>query len=482
MTEPPKITLYNTLTRKKEEFKSIVDGQVAFYSCGQTVYDDVHVGNAKTFLVWDLLARILKYFKYQVKHIQNFTDVGHLTDDADAGEDKIVKRAKLLKEHPMELVDRKIYEYNMDMDKINIQRPNLAPRATAHLIEMIDLIQILLDNSHAYEYEGNVYFDITTFPDYGKLARLDLENLKAGARIDVIEGKRNPGDFALWIKAPPDHIMQYTSPWGKGYPGWHLECSVMSMKYFGETIDIHAGGIDHIPVHHTNEIAQSEGATGKKFANYWLHSAFITLNGEKMSKSTGNFLSLSDFINEIGAAPARFALTQAHYRTQADFSMKQAKAMSKRYFRLIRSYHFAQQALVFQEMINNGTDLPEQVKKVLSQFDNAIADDINTPRAYAQINTAVKRMDQARDAGDYQLMKDYLTIFELMMDVLGVAYVKLTKDEILDIDRLIIMREGLRKEKKMEDSDTIRKFVQSQGYVLEDQVDVKPLWYKKKTT
>jgi cysteinyl-tRNA synthetase len=254
------------------------------------------------------------------------------------------------------------------------------------------------------------------------------------------------------------------------------------MKYFGETIDIHAGGIDHIPVHHTNEIAQSEGATGKKFANYWLHSAFITLNGEKMSKSTGNFLSLSDFINEIGAAPARFALTQAHYRTQADFSMKQAKAMSKRYFRLIRSYHFAQQALVFQEMINNGTDLPEQVKKVLSQFDNAIADDINTPRAYAQINTAVKRMDQARDAGDYQLMKDYLTIFEVMMDVLGVAYVKLTKEEILDIDRLIIMREGLRKEKKMEDSDTIRKFVQSQGYVLEDQVDVKPLWYKKKAT
>ncbi|MFV2016893.1 MAG: cysteine--tRNA ligase, partial [Candidatus Heimdallarchaeota archaeon] len=314
---PIKIKLFNTLSRKKEELIPINDDIVSFYSCGQTVYEDVHVGNAKTYIVWDLLVRTLKHFGYKVKHVQNFTDVGHLTDDADTGEDKIAKRAKELKEHPMELVDRQIFQYYQFIDKININRPNLAPRATAHIVEMIDLVKLLIERKHAYVHESSVYYDISSFPDYGKLAKLDLDNLRAGARIHVIEGKKNPGDFALWIKAPKDHIMQYSSPWGKGYPGWHLECSVMAMKYLGETVDIHAGGIDHIPVHHTNEIAQSEGATGKKFVNIWPHSGFITINGEKMSKSKKNFYTLEEFLDKVGPGPARMTLMQFHYRTQS---------------------------------------------------------------------------------------------------------------------------------------------------------------------
>ncbi|MHA2250289.1 MAG: cysteine--tRNA ligase [Candidatus Kariarchaeaceae archaeon] len=478
MSDRPNIMLYNTLTRKKEKFVPLSPNIVSFYSCGQTVYEDVHVGNAKTFIVWDMLVRILRHFGYNVKHLQNFTDVGHLTDDADQGEDKIVKRAKLLNEHPMELVDRKIYEYYLDMDAINIARPNLAPRATAHLSEMIDLVQKLLENGHAYEVDGTIYFDISTFPDYGKMARLDLENLQAGARIDVIEGKKNPGDFALWIKAPQEHIMQYSSPWGKGYPGWHLECSVMSMKYLGETIDLHAGGIDHIPVHHTNEIAQSEGATGKQFSQFWLHSAFITLNGEKMSKSTGNFYSLTDLIKEIGKGPARFALSQAHYRTQADFSVKQAKASSKRYYRLIRSYHQALTALVLEKSSKDASD-ENQAEKIIQQFDRALADDINTPRAYAQINTVAKRMDSARKSGDINQVQNFVNVFETMMDVLGVPIVKLTPEEIIEVDSLILTREELRKNKQLEESDQIRKFLQFKEYVLEDQVEGLPVWYKK---
>ncbi len=476
MTELQKIVLYNSLTRKKEELIPINPDFVTFYSCGQTVYEDVHVGNAKTFIVWDMLARILRYLGYQVKHIQNFTDVGHLTDDADLGEDKIEKRARLLKEHPMELVDRKINEYNVDMDDININRPDLAPRATGHLTEMIDLVQTLIENGHAYQSDGSVYFDITSFPDYGKMARLDLENLKAGARIKVIEGKKNPGDFALWIKAPKYHIMQYSSPWSKGYPGWHLECSVMSMKYLGETIDIHSGGIDHIPVHHTNEIAQSEGATGKKFSNFWLHSEFITLNGEKMSKSTGNFVSLRELIDEIGRGPTRFALSQAHYRTQADFSLKQGKAARKRYYRLVRSYHRA-----LQEITLNKSDtktIAEPPDKILELFKKAITDDINTPRAFAQINSAAKRMDQVRKEGNVGMLGYYMNLFETMMDVLGVPFTKLSEKEIIQVDYMLKMREQLRSENRLKESDGIRSYLQFQGYLVEDQVEGLPIWYK----
>ncbi|MCE7736022.1 MAG: cysteine--tRNA ligase [Candidatus Heimdallarchaeota archaeon] len=474
--EPLKIKLFNTLSRKKEELIPINGKSVSFYSCGQTVYEAVHVGNAKTYIVWDLLVRTLKHFGYDVKHVQNFTDVGHLTDDADSGQDKIAKKAEELKEHPMELVDREIFQYNEFMDQINVNRPNLAPRATAHITEMIDLVITLIDKNHGYVHEGSVYYDIETFPEYGKLAKLDLDNLRAGARIDVIKGKKNPGDFALWINAPKAHIMQYTSPWGKGYPGWHLECSVMAMKYLGETIDIHAGGIDHIPVHHTNEIAQSEGATGKKFANIWMHSEFITINGAKMSKSKKNFVPLEELIIEMGSGPARMTLMQFHYRTQADFSMKQARSIKKRYNRLIRNYHLGLQYLVSKniELIR---DSIEQESKIMINFNKALADDLNTPVAIAQINTNSNRIEQSIKNQDDEALVSLIKEFEIMMDVLGIPIVTILSQEIEQVTDLLKLRAELKKEGNLEASDQIRAYLQSNKYVIQDQPDGSANWY-----
>lgn len=473
-----KITLYNTLSREKEEFRPIDEDIVSFYSCGQTIYEDIHIGNAKTYVVWDVLWRVLKHFGYNVKHIQNFTDVGHLTDDADEGEDKIAKKAKALKIDPMELVDSKIREYHEVMDAINVHRPDIAPRATGHIIEMQDMVQTLIANNHAYEVEGSVYFDISTFSSYGDLAKLDLENQIAGARIEVNDAKKNPGDFALWIKAPPEHIMQYSSPWGKGYPGWHIECSAMAMKYLGETIDIHAGGEDHIPVHHTNEIAQSEGTTGKKFANWWMHSAFITINGEKMSKSLGNFITLREIIAEYGAYVTRFSLVQAQYRTQADFSIDGIKAAEKRYYRLIRVYHLAQQALArLDHDLELGSD--DQSQRFLEFFDNALADDLNLPKANKQLNAVSSALDKYRKEADYDQVHYHLRTFETMMNVLGVPFDSISDDEIKHVDDMINLRIELKKEGKYEESDKIRDHLQDNGYVLLDLSKTETEWYKK---
>jgi cysteinyl-tRNA synthetase len=442
------------------------------------VYEVVHVGNAKTYIVWDLLVRTLKHFGYKVKHVQNFTDVGHLTDDADMGEDKIAKRARELQEHPMELVDRQIAEYYFVTDQINIARPNLAPRATAHLTEMIDLVELLIKKKHGYVVEGSVYFDISTFPEYGKMAKLDLENLRAGARIEIREGKHNPGDFALWIKAPKEHIMQYSSPWGKGYPGWHLECSVMAMKYLGTTVDIHAGGIDHIPVHHTNEIAQSEGVTGEPLANIWMHSEFITVNGQKMSKSKQNFYPLREFIEEVGPGTARLTLMQFHYRTQADFSMKQAKSVKKRYDRLIRNYHLGQQFLLLKGESLDFASSSSEPSKLILNFNKALADDLNTPIAISQINTVSNRIEQSIKNNDLESLKNYLDDFRVMMGVLGVPHPELTEEEINLVNSLIEMRIYLKSKNELEHSDKLRSYLQFNKYVIQDQADGSVRWYK----
>ncbi len=472
------IYLYNTETRKKEKFIPQVEGVVQFYSCGQTVYEDVHVGNAKTYVVWDVLVKTLRYFGYHVNHVQNFTDVGHLTDDADEGEDKIQKKAKALKMDPMELVDIKIREYHHNMDKIEVGRPNIAPRATGHINEMIDLVRLLIEKKHAYELDGSVYYDISSFEDYGKMARLDLDNLEAGARIEVNTGKKNPGDFALWIKAPKEHIMKYTSPWSIGYPGWHLECSVMSNKYLGDTLDIHAGGIDHIPVHHTNEIAQSEGATDKKFANYWVHSAFITVNGKKMSKSKNNFVTLEELIKEVGRGAARFTLTQAHYRTQADFSLEQARNFRKRYYRIIKSYHLALQYLHTLEGEIKDEDR-NYSEKILMNFNKAMADDLNTPQAIIQINTIAKRLDQYRKKGDnFQLIKA-LEVLRTMMTVLGIPLIELKDDEIDNVNNMISLRIKLKANGDFDASDKIRDHLSSLNYILQDISAEETQWYKE---
>ncbi|MDH5647549.1 MAG: cysteine--tRNA ligase [Candidatus Heimdallarchaeota archaeon] len=472
-----KVYLFNTLSRKKELFTPLNEDITTVYTCGQTVYEDVHVGNAKTYAVWDLLVRTLRHLGFDVKHVQNFTDVGHLTDDADAGEDKIIKKAKSLNTHPMELVDSQIEEYYEVMDEIKIQRPQIAPRATGHLIEMIDVIQNLIENEHAYEIDGSVYFDVSTFPSYGDLAKLDLDNLLVGVREDVkiISEKRNPADFALWIKAPPEHIMKYTSPWGIGYPGWHIECSAMAMKYLGETIDIHGGGIDHIPVHHTNEIAQSEGATKKKFVNYWLHSEFITINGDKMSKSKGNFVTLRQLIDEIGAGSTKYSLISNHYRTQADFSMKQAKSNKKRYNKILRVYHLSQQLLHYNTDYANVSD---ESTEFLTKFNEALADDLNTPKAFAQLNALVSKMDILRKEQNTAQLSNFMNTLDIMINVFGLPFYKLSHDEIEETQSIVNFRLSLREKGDFEGSDLIRKHLNFNGYTLEDQSETETLWYK----
>jgi len=460
------LRFYNSKTRSKEIFIPR-DEKVTFYSCGQTVYDSIHVGNAKTYLVWDLLVRFLRFMGHDVRHVQNFTDVGHLTDDADQGEDKIARRAKLQKLEPMELVDTMITEYYRDMDRLNVLRPNIAPRATGHISEMESFVIALLDRGFAYESDGSVYFNTSKFPRYGEMAGLNLDGQKAGARIGLNAAKRHPSDFALWIRAPPEHLMKYSSPLlSIGYPGWHLECSVMSMKYLGDTLDIHAGGEDHIPVHHTNEIAQSESYTGKEFSRFWLHSAFITVKGQKMGKSLGNFILLSQLLEEVGGPVSRMVLMGIHYRTHGDFSWEQVRAMESRYRRMLMSIQDAQRRAGYfeREPLDFGRKLdlsPVVFDPIMDEFVEYLSDDLNTPGAFKVLFRAVDKLDSTVD----DLL---LRTVDVMLSVLGIDLPFLTEEETEEISHLLKIREEFRKNRQWNESDFIREYLQERGYLVED--------------
>lgn len=312
--------LYNTYAKKLEEFKPLEKKKVRMYSCGPTVYDFVHLGNFRTFLMADFLRRAFEYSGYEVKHIKNITDVGHLTqDDIEAGEDKMIKAAKREKKTPYDIA--KFYEeaFHKDEEKLNILPARKFPRATEYINQMIAMIEKLIANGYAYESNGSVFYDVEKFKDYGKLSGNTLENLKTGARLEAHPDKKNPCDFALWLKADPKYLMQWDSPWSRGYPGWHIECSAMSIANLGDTIDIHTGGEDNTFPHHEDEIAQSEGATGKKFVNYWIHGRHLLVDGEKMSKSKGNFYVLTN-IEKRGFNPLsfRYLCLTAHFQSQLD--------------------------------------------------------------------------------------------------------------------------------------------------------------------
>ena len=324
------LRLFNTMGRKMEDFQPLTEGKVGFYGCGPTVYNYAHIGNLRAYVFLDTLDRTLRFLGYDINHVMNVTDIGHLSGDADDGEDKMLKTAKERGQSVLEIADFYTKAFFNDIDRLNIKRPTTVCKATEHVEEMIALIKRIEENGHTYMAGGNLYFDVSTFPKYGELANLNLDDLKAGARIDVDQNKRNPYDFVLWFTKSKfeNQALTWDSPWGRGYPGWHIECSAMSMKYLGESFDIHTGGIDHIPIHHTNEIAQSEGATGKKWVNYWLHNEFLVIaktkdgdEGGKMSKSSGNFLTLQTLVDK-GYDPLdyRFFLLGAHYRSQVAFS------------------------------------------------------------------------------------------------------------------------------------------------------------------
>ncbi|MFQ5583743.1 MAG: cysteine--tRNA ligase, partial [Calditrichia bacterium] len=377
-----KLQVYNTLSRKKEEFQSLNPGRVHIYVCGPTVYSDSHIGHAKSYISFDVIVRYFRYLGYRVKYVQNITDVGHLTDDADEGEDKISKEARQEQLDPMEVAQKYTWSYFDDMDALHVNRPNISPHATGHIIEQIELIKRLIEKGYAYEVNGSVYYDVSKFPEYGKLSGRKTEELEAGVRVEANPEKCHQNDFALWKKAEPGHLMHWPSPWSEGYPGWHIECSAMSMKYLGETFDIHGGGVDNVFPHHECEIAQSEAATGKPFARYWLHNNMVTVNGQKMAKSTGNFITIKEALVKYSPETLRYFILSSHYRSPLDFSEDALQAAEKGLERLSNTYEKVKAHLLNAGDLTN-FKAPFSVKDYRRQFEEEMNDDFNSPKAIA---------------------------------------------------------------------------------------------------
>ncbi|MBP5308216.1 MAG: cysteine--tRNA ligase, partial [Clostridia bacterium] len=366
---------YNTLTRQKEEF-SPIDGsnKVRMYSCGPTVYNYAHIGNLRTYIFMDLLRRSLKYEGYKIKGVMNITDVGHLLSDGDDGEDKMQKAAREQNKDPYEIAAYYTEVFFKDLEKLNIGKPELTPKATDHIADMEKYVEGLMEKGVAYETADGIYFDIEKFPGYGKLSGIKLEDQLSGARVEVNGGKRHPADFALWKKAPKEHIMQWDSPWGKSYPGWHIECSAMSRKYLGDVFDIHTGGVDHIPIHHENEIAQSESLTGKNPARFWMHGEFMLVDGGKMSKSLGNTYTIAQ-LEEKGYKPMhfRYFCLNAHYRKKLNFTFEGLDAAKVSYERL--------GSLILKHTASATVTDGKTLEKYKAEFEENINDDLNVPGA-----------------------------------------------------------------------------------------------------
>ena len=466
--------LFNTLGRELQEFKPLEPGKVGFYGCGPTVYNYAHIGNLRAYVTHDILVRSLRRLGYQVTHVMNITDVGHLSGDSDTGEDKMVKSAEERGKSVLEIASYYTDAFFKDTERLNIIRPTVVCKATEHISDMIALIERIEQRGYTYRAGGNLYFDITKFPTYGELARLKLEDLKAGARIDVDENKRNPHDFALWFTKSKfeNQALTWDSPWGRGYPGWHIECSAMSMKYLGEQFDIHAGGIDHIPIHHTNEIAQSEAATGKKWVNYWVHNEFLVLDKGKMSKSSGNFLTLQSLI-DAGYDPLdyRYFLLGGHYRSQLQFSFEALdSARNSRKALVDRLFFLADKCSDLPEAWKEGEFISEKAKSYQEAFNRAIAEDLSTPRALAELwglirDTELEPAEALRIAFDMDLVLG-LGLRELLQAPR--AEQQLDSETVKEIEALITERSAAKKAKNYQRADEIRNMLKERGILLED--------------
>ena len=375
--------VYNTLSRQKETLEPIKSGLVTMYSCGPTVYNYAHIGNLRTYVFMDLLRRALRADGYKLKGVMNVTDVGHLMSDADDGEDKMAKAAAEQHKRPEEIAAYYTEIFMRDIARLNIGKPEIVAKATDHIDDMIAYVEALVEKGYGYETSDGIYFDIGKFPEYGKLSRLNLDDQIAGARVEVNTEKRHPADFALWKKAPKEHIMQWPSPWGMGYPGWHIECSTMSRKYLGDVLDIHTGGVDHIPVHHENEIAQSEALVGHKTVDYWMHGEFMLVDGGKMSKSLGNTYTL-DQLAERGYEPLdfRYFCLNAHYRKKLNFTFEGLSAAQTAHRRL--------KTLVAACREANAVTPPDVLEKARADFRQAVDDDLNIPLALGVLWTLLK--------------------------------------------------------------------------------------------
>lgn len=451
--------IYNTMTRKKEELVPVHPGEVRIYSCGPTVYNYFHIGNARPFMIFDTLRRYLEYRGYKVTFVQNFTDI----------DDKMIKRANEEGITVEALADRFIAEYYKDADALGIEHADVAPRATQHIEDIIHLIEKLIENGHAYESNGDVYFATRSMKDYGKLSGYDIDELESGARVDVSEIKRDALDFALW-KAQKPGEPAWPSPWGMGRPGWHVECSAMSMKYLGETIDIHCGGVDLVFPHHENEIAQSEGATGKPFAKYWMHNGHININNQKMSKSAGNFFTVRDIAKDYDLMAVRLFMLSAHYRSPINFSRELIEQADNALHRIKNAVE------LLNRVAGQGQAEPGEGEQALldslagfeTRFQQAMDDDLNTADALSAVfdlireaNTVYAKGGSAKGAGDV------LAMLQKLLGVLGLAVEEKEEipQEILD---MAAQRTEARKAKQWQKADELRDEIQKRGFILED--------------
>ncbi|MBE6020360.1 MAG: cysteine--tRNA ligase [Firmicutes bacterium] len=454
--------IYNTLTRTKQEFVPIDEKEIKIYVCGPTVYNYFHIGNARPFVVFDTLRKYLEYRGNNVKFIQNFTDV----------DDKILKRANEEGITPLEVGEKYIAEYYKDAEALNVKKATVHPRVTENIEEIIAFVQKLIDKGYAYESEGDVYYNTRKFPEYGKLSKQNIEDLELGARIEIGEKKKDPLDFALWKAQKEGEGLAWDSPWGMGRPGWHIECSVMSTKYLGETIDIHAGGQDLTFPHHENEIAQTEAATGKQFANYWMHNGYITIDNEKMSKSKGNFFTVRDILQEYEGEAMRFFLLSGHYRSPINFSrdlMEQAKNGLAR-MRNAKSN--------LKHLVGAGasgiTEEEENKFKALEayrdKFITAMEDDLNTADAISAVFELIKDINtDVKDGASKEFAQKCLDLMTELTDVLGLLQDKEENDGVdEELQKLIDERQAARKAKDFKRADEIRDMLKAQGIILED--------------
>ena len=460
------IKLTNTLTRKKDTFKPLKENQAGLYTCGPTVYNYAHIGNLRTYIFEDVLRRTLEYAGYRVRHVMNITDVGHLTSDADAGEDKMEREAAKEKRSVWDIARFYTEAFLHDTKLLNIKKAHVLSPATENIPEQIALIERLFKSGLAYETPQAIYFDVTRFPDYTKLSRQKLNQKMIGVREDVIVDpeKKSPYDFALWFKLTgrfQHHIMHWPSPWGDGFPGWHIECSAISTKYLGQPFDIHTGGVDHIGVHHTNEIAQSEGAYARPLARVWMHGEFLLINESKMAKSSGNFFTL-ETLTEKGFSPLafRYLVLTAHYRSKLNFtweSLASARHSLERLYEFVRSIKMAKQ---------EARSKKQGIKKYKSAFEKAVFDDLDTPKALAVIWTLVRDFHKNPVKFDAKAVLRFLYECDV---VLGLGLKNLKRDVIpASVKKLIAERDAYREQKNWAKSDELRDKIKSLGYLVKD--------------
>lgn len=452
------LRIYNTMDRRKEDFIPLSDKMVTMYSCGPTVYNYAHIGNLRTYIFMDIFRRTLRYDGYKLKGVMNITDVGHLMSDGDDGEDKMEKASREQKKSPYEIAEYYTKIFFDDLAKLNIGRPEIIAKATDHIADMIKYVQALLDKGYAYEIDDGIYFDIGKFPEYGKLSRLNLEEQQAGARVEVNSQKRHPADFALWKKAEPNHIMQWESPWGMGYPGWHIECSTMSRKYLGDVFDIHTGGVDHIPVHHENEIAQSEALVGKKTVDYWVHGEFMLVNNGKMSKSLGNTYTIADLEKKgYSAMDFRYFCLNTHYRKKLNFTFEGLDGAKTAYARLL--------AVLYKHKTSQTKTDDDKIRDYKKQFADAINDDLNIPLALGVLWKAVKE-PASRDI--YDMALDFDKVFGLSLDKARPDETAPAEEIPQEIIELAQKRADAKKAKNYAEADALRAEINSRGYSVTD--------------